>query len=180
MTDPETGLHVPILACTLHPQTGALLPVGGTHIDAVTGLPSPIEVGSLMVDPNSGQPVPILAVTLDQETGNKRYWFFTQQLQNSKYVLYRHIIPTILEGSYFDLRYVRLRDIDIPVEKWLNYLQTDSAASDLGLHYLLFNLCPAEGGIYRAFANGVDPDQLASEEASCSGSALFAIKNLNL
>ena len=71
MSDPETGLHVPILACTLHPQSGALLPIGGTLIDAVTGLPTPIEVGSLMVDPNSGQPVPILAVTLDQETGKQ-------------------------------------------------------------------------------------------------------------
>ena len=71
MSDPETGLHVPILACTLHPQSGALLPVGGTHIDAVSGLPSPIEIGSLMVDPNSERPVPILAVSLDQETGNQ-------------------------------------------------------------------------------------------------------------
>lgn len=69
MTDPETQLHVPILAVTLHPQTGAVLPVGGTHIDIVTGLPIPIEVGSLMVDPNSGLPVPILAVTLDNESG---------------------------------------------------------------------------------------------------------------
>ena len=73
MSDPETGLHVPILACTLHPQSGALLPVGGTHIDAVSGLPSPIEIGSLMVDPNSEQPVPILAVSLDQETGSQYY-----------------------------------------------------------------------------------------------------------
>ena len=30
------------------------------------------------------------------------------------------------------------------------------------------------------FANSVDPDQLASEEANCSGSGLFAIKNVNL
>ena len=30
------------------------------------------------------------------------------------------------------------------------------------------------------FANSVDPDQLASEEANWSGSALFAIKNANL
>ena len=29
--------------------------------------------------------------------------------------------------------------------------------------------------IYPAFANSVDPDQLASEEANWSGSALFAI-----
>ncbi|KAH3750553.1 hypothetical protein DPMN_185080 [Dreissena polymorpha] len=69
MSDPETSLHVPILAVTIHPSTGAVLPVGGTHIDIVTGLPTPIEVGSLMVDPNSGLPVPILAVALDNESG---------------------------------------------------------------------------------------------------------------
>ena len=34
--------------------------------------------------------------------------------------------------------------------------------------------------IYPAFANSVDPDQLASEETNWSGSALFAIKYLNL
>ena len=34
--------------------------------------------------------------------------------------------------------------------------------------------------IYPAFANSVDPDQLASEEANWSGSALFVIKNMNL
>ena len=34
--------------------------------------------------------------------------------------------------------------------------------------------------IYPAFANSVDPDQLASEEANWSGSALFVIKYLNL
>ena len=31
-----------------------------------------------------------------------------------------------------------------------------------------------------AFANSVDPDKLASEEANWSGSALFAIKYVNL
>ena len=34
--------------------------------------------------------------------------------------------------------------------------------------------------IYPAFANSVDPDQLASEEANWSGAALFAIKYANL
>ena len=34
--------------------------------------------------------------------------------------------------------------------------------------------------IYPAFANSVDQDQLASEEANWSGSALFAIKYVNL
>ena len=36
-----------------------------------------------------------------------------------------------------------------------------------------FVLCPA-------FANSVDPDQLASSEANWSGSTLFAIQYLNL
>ena len=39
--------------------------------------------------------------------------------------------------------------------------------------------CPAEPRIYPAFANSVDPDQLASEEANWSGLTLFAIKNVN-
>ena len=34
--------------------------------------------------------------------------------------------------------------------------------------------------IYSAFANCVDPDQLASEEANWSGCALFAIEYVNL
>ena len=69
MSDPETGLLVPIMAVTIHLATGAILPIGSTHIDPVTGLPTAIEVGSLMVDPTSEQPVPILSVTLDPESG---------------------------------------------------------------------------------------------------------------
>ena len=34
--------------------------------------------------------------------------------------------------------------------------------------------------IYPTFANSVDKDQLASEEANCSGIALFAIKYVNI
>ena len=34
--------------------------------------------------------------------------------------------------------------------------------------------------IYPAFANSVDPDQLASEEANWSGSALFVIQYVNV
>ena len=34
--------------------------------------------------------------------------------------------------------------------------------------------------IYSAFANSVDPDQLASEEANWSGSTLFVIKYVDL
>ena len=49
-----------------------------------------------------------------------------------------HCLPV-----HFQFRYVRLYDIDIPKEKWLNYLQaveTDQTlhyvVSDLGLHCL--------------------------------------------
>ena len=42
------------------------------------------------------------------------------------------------------------------------------------------NSSPAKpGGICPVFANSVDPDQLASEEANWSVSALFAIKYVN-
>ena len=34
--------------------------------------------------------------------------------------------------------------------------------------------------MYPSFANSVDPDQLASSEANWSGSALFAVKYVNL
>ena len=34
--------------------------------------------------------------------------------------------------------------------------------------------------MYPVFANSVDPDQLASEEANWSGSALFVIQNVKL
>ena len=42
------------------------------------------------------------------------------------------------------------------------------------------NPCPAEPGYALSFANSVDPDQLASEVANWSGSALFAFQYLNL
>ena len=68
-----------------------------------------------------------------------------------------------------------------------------SVVSDLVLHFLLRHACPNSLGyygtffltlvlwtrIYPTFANSVDPDQLASEEANWSGSALFAIKYVN-
>ena len=42
-----------------------------------------------------------------------------------------------------------------------------------------FNPCPAEPGYILLLQTSVDPDQLASEEANWSGSALFAIKYVN-
>ena len=56
-------------------------------------------------------------------------------------------------------------------EKW-QYLNTS-----LPLVMFLIYINP---WIYPAFANSVDPDQLASEEANWSGSALFDIQYVNL
>jgi hypothetical protein len=42
--EPQYGLHVPVLACTHHPTTGEVLPVGGVHIDPLTSLLKPIEL----------------------------------------------------------------------------------------------------------------------------------------
>ena len=49
-----------------------------------------------------------------------------------------------------------------------------------GLNFSFFKPLSCWTRIYPAFANSVDPDQLASEEAKWSGSALFAIKYVNL
>ena len=46
--------------------------------------------------------------------------------------------------------------------------------------FFALNPSPAEPGYALPQANSVDPDQLASEEANWSGSALFAIKYVNL
>ena len=69
MSDTRTGINVPILCVTVHPQTQTILPVGGTHVDPVTGLPVAIEVGSLMVDVETRTMVPILSLTIDSMTG---------------------------------------------------------------------------------------------------------------
>ena len=45
--------------------------------------------------------------------------------------------------------------------------------------YFIFNPCSAEPA-YPACSNSIDPDQSASSEANSSGSALFAIKYVNL
>ena len=45
--------------------------------------------------------------------------------------------------------------------------------------HLIFNPGPAEPGLCPAFVNSVNPDQLASDEANWSGSALFAMKYVN-
>lgn len=68
MLDPVTGLVVPICAVTIHPHSHCLLPIGGTHIDPVSNLPIPIELGSMIFDPVTSLPVPILSVTIDAST----------------------------------------------------------------------------------------------------------------
>ena len=54
-----------------------------------------------------------------------------------------------------------------------------TAEDDILTHKLVLTLVLLTH-LYPAFANSVDPDQLASEEANWSGSALFAIKYVNL
>ena len=52
--------------------------------------------------------------------------------------------------------------------------------SGLSVHWYIINPCLAEPGYALSFENSVDPDQLASEEANWSGSALFVIQYVNL
>ena len=47
-------------------------------------------------------------------------------------------------------------------------------------HIIRSNPGPAQPQYAPAFANNVDPDQSASEEANQSGSALFVIQYMNL
>ena len=69
MDDPETGLSVPVLAMTIHPDKGAVIPIGGSHVDPITGLPIAIELGGMMIDPQAGIPIPVLSVGIDPVSG---------------------------------------------------------------------------------------------------------------
>ncbi|XP_058050646.1 uncharacterized protein LOC131203933 [Ahaetulla prasina] len=69
MQDPVTGMEVPILAITAHPQTGQWLTLGGTYLNPLTGMVTPLEIGGPMKAPESGKTVPILGVSLDSNTG---------------------------------------------------------------------------------------------------------------
>ena len=69
MTDPLTGIIVPICAVTMHPRTHTFLPVGGTHIDPVTSLPVAIDLYSMMLDAETGLPTPIVNVCIDPTSG---------------------------------------------------------------------------------------------------------------
>ena len=88
MPDPTSGLHVPIMGVTLHPQTGVVLPVAGSHDDPVTRLSMPIEVGSVMLEPSHGKPVPIVGVTLDGATGNIICNLILIEYHSKNYMIY--------------------------------------------------------------------------------------------
>lgn len=69
MSDPITGIEVPVLAVTLHPQTRQWLTLGGTYHNPLTNTLAPLELGAPMKDPVTGGIVPILGVGLDEHTG---------------------------------------------------------------------------------------------------------------
>ncbi|PKU42116.1 nf-kappa-b inhibitor zeta-like [Limosa lapponica baueri] len=69
MLDPATQIEVPVLGVTIHPHTGQKLTVGGTYLNPLTGMLTPLEIGGPMTDPEGGKIVPILGVGLDSNTG---------------------------------------------------------------------------------------------------------------
>ncbi|XP_062894530.1 uncharacterized protein LOC134340887 [Mobula hypostoma] len=69
MPDPETGIRVPVIAMTIHLQTGLVHPLGGTYISPITRMLAPIELGAPMVCKKTGQMVPIIGVGLNTTTG---------------------------------------------------------------------------------------------------------------
>ncbi|XP_047609420.1 uncharacterized protein LOC125111508 isoform X2 [Phacochoerus africanus] len=69
MTDPITGLEVPVLAVTLHPHTRQWLTLGGTYRNPLTQTVTPLELGGPLEDPVTGNISPILGVGLDENTG---------------------------------------------------------------------------------------------------------------
>ncbi|XP_040929476.2 uncharacterized protein si:dkey-103g5.4 isoform X2 [Betta splendens] len=69
MADPDTGVPVPTLGVTIHPQTGQLYPLGGLHVCPITRLPQPIQIGYPMLDPRTGNVVLTVGVALDPVTG---------------------------------------------------------------------------------------------------------------
>ena len=69
VTDPITGIEVPVLAVTLHPQTRQWLTLGGTYRNPLTQTLAPLELGGPMEDPVTGGISTILGVGLDENTG---------------------------------------------------------------------------------------------------------------
>ncbi|XP_060902571.1 uncharacterized protein si:dkey-103g5.4 [Labrus mixtus] len=69
MADPDTGVPVPILAVTIHPQTGLVYPLGGVHVCPLTRLKQPIQTCYPMLDSRTGNLVLTVGVSLDPVTG---------------------------------------------------------------------------------------------------------------
>nr|XP_057936579.1 uncharacterized protein LOC131134908 [Doryrhamphus excisus] len=69
MTDPDTGVPVPILAVTIHPQTGLVYPLGKTHICPITRMLQPVQAGYPILDSQTGNVVLTVGVSLDPVTG---------------------------------------------------------------------------------------------------------------
>ncbi|KAM8904381.1 uncharacterized protein AB9W97_008057 [Spinachia spinachia] len=69
MADPDTGVPVPILAVTIHPQTGLVYPLGGVHVCPLTRLLQPIQIGYPMLDSKTGNVVLTVGVGLDPASG---------------------------------------------------------------------------------------------------------------
>lgn len=72
MADPDTGVPVPILAVTIHPQTGLVYPLGGLHLCPMTRMLQPIQIGSPMLEPRLGKLVLTVGLSLDPAAGQCR------------------------------------------------------------------------------------------------------------
>ncbi|XP_075460490.1 uncharacterized protein LOC142497073 isoform X2 [Ascaphus truei] len=70
MVDPVSGLEVPVLGVTIHPQTRQKLALGGTYLHPLTNILSPIDIGGPMMDAKKEKIVPILGIGLDNSTGD--------------------------------------------------------------------------------------------------------------
>ncbi|XP_038154475.1 uncharacterized protein si:dkey-103g5.4 [Cyprinodon tularosa] len=70
MADPDTGVPVPTLAVTIHPQTGLVYPLGGLHMCPLSRLLQPIQVGYPMLDSRTGNMVLTVGISLDVVTGH--------------------------------------------------------------------------------------------------------------
>uniref|UniRef100_A0AAV2J2F6 Uncharacterized protein n=1 Tax=Knipowitschia caucasica TaxID=637954 RepID=A0AAV2J2F6_KNICA len=69
MADTDTGVPVPILGVTIHPETGLVYPLGGLHMCPITRQRQPIQIGCPMRESRTGNLVLIVGVSLDSVTG---------------------------------------------------------------------------------------------------------------
>jgi hypothetical protein len=67
--DPVSGIRVPVVAATIDPGTGHVLPVGGTMTDVFTGLTVAIRLEWPMMDVREQKPVPVVGVRINPVTG---------------------------------------------------------------------------------------------------------------